>query len=83
MSWVDIDPYAQYLTAVRFVRTNASGVMAGTPVPVRAVFYGSGMSPTNKEPALAAVGDNVVLTWRTDRFNTDATQDFNAAWLAP
>jgi hypothetical protein len=83
VSWVDIDPYAQYLTAVRFVRTNASGVMAGTPVPVRAVFYGSGMSPTNKEPALAAVGDNVVLTWRTDRFNTDATQDFNAAWLAP
>lgn len=82
VSWIDTDPYAQYLTAARFVRTTPAGVMLGTPVPVRGVFYGSGMSPTNKEPALVAVGDGVLMGWRTERFNTDATTDFNAVWIA-
>ncbi|MCE4557369.1 hypothetical protein [Pelomonas cellulosilytica] len=83
VSWVDIDPYAQNLTATQFVRMTAAGAMVGLPNPVRGVFYGSGMSPTNKEPMLVATGDSVLLGWRTERFNTDATSDFNAAWIAP
>lgn len=83
VSWVDVDPYAQHLTAARFVRMNAAGTMVGESKPVRGVFYGTGMSPTNKEPALVATGDSVLLGWRTERFNTDATSDFNAAWITP
>lgn len=83
VSWVDIDPYAQYLTAPRFVRMTPAGALVGDAAPVRGVFYGSGMSPIVKDPALVAAGDNVLMGWRTERYNTDATSDFNAAWRTP
>lgn len=82
MAWADVDPYATYLGAVSFLRLNAEGAAVGTPVVVRGVFYGSGQSPSVREVEVAGVGDNVLLGWRIERFNTDATSDLNGMWVA-